>query len=348
MSIKQLIKGMTDVVGLDIGSTNIKLVQLGQKNGQWCVKSASIQNINGSGHDEFNDDNIVDAIVRGCKEAGISTRYAVCGVSGPETAIRSFKFPNLQQDELEGAVMLEASQVCPFSVDDGQVDFFITSQDETNVEGILVAATNKVIERKRQLTKKANMNCVMVDVDGFALLNCLYQLTKCERNSIQSVLKIGASYSSLIIIDGTKVPFSRDIPFGCNDMYKKISEICNVPVEQVKDVLYSDTEEAVMVRSELIEPLKEACSKLITDITETIRFYAAQKKSALVENVFVCGEISQIKEFIELLGNNLPSATVAWNPFEKIECVGDEGCKELVNKKGTMLAVAAGFALRTI
>jgi Tfp pilus assembly PilM family ATPase len=86
---------------------------------------------------------------------------------------------------------------------------------------------------------------------------------------------------------------------------------------------------------------------LIVDVTETLRYYTAQEKSAIVEKIFVCG-FAAVKGFVELLDSHLPARTVLWNPFDKIPCDGNQNCRDVLKKHGHAMAVAAGLAMRSI
>ena len=72
-------------------------------------------------------------------------------MSGPEVAVRSFRFPSLPAEEMAGAVQLEAAQVCPFNVDDGKVDYQLMDAKSDSGCGVLVASTNELINAKKKL-----------------------------------------------------------------------------------------------------------------------------------------------------------------------------------------------------
>ena len=94
--------------------------------------------------------------------------------------------------------------------------------------------------------------------------------------------------------------------------------------------------------------LEKACQKLIADVTETLRYYTAQEKSAIVERIFVCSDFARVKGFVELLDSRLPAKASVWNPFDKIRCDAGRPCEALLQKNGPALAVAAGLAMREI
>jgi len=343
------------VLGLDIGSSSIKMVQLSRDRAEWAVTAAAIVDIAGGAENNNagSEINIVSAIKKCLQSTGTQTQFAVCGVCGPEVAVRCFKFPPLPRDEIEGAVMLEAAQLCPFNVDDGSVDYQVIPNSENNVHGVLVAATNKLIERKKHLAEQASLNTVLMDVDGLALLNCF---AECQQpkpaRTTTAVLNVGISYTNLAIIGDDSLPFIRDMTCAGNDIIKEIAAANNVRPEIIAKILIGRQNQAAGDAAEIQlnigESLANACKKLIVDVTDTLRYYASLEKSAAVEKIFVCGGFAPVKGFVELLDSRLPARAVLWNPFDKIRCDAGQDCLNILQKNGPVLAVAAGLAMRAV
>jgi len=152
-----------DVFGLDIGSSQVKLVELRKESKGWAVLAAGAAAVERA-DDGVTEGQLTGAIQKCVESSGVQTRFAVCGLSGPEVAVRHFKFPPMAEAELESAVMLEADQVCPFSVEKSTVDYQLVPDGEQSTRGVLVAATNELINSRQQLVKSASLNCVLMDV----------------------------------------------------------------------------------------------------------------------------------------------------------------------------------------
>lgn len=337
-----------EVLGLDIGSSHIKLIQLRKDNSDYTVVTAAIADIPpGKTDDEkARDINTAVAIHQCLKSAELQTRLAVCGLSGPEVAVRYFKFPSLSPEEIEGAVLLEAAQICPFNTNDGAVDYQLVSNGDDNVSGILVAATNKLIKRKTQFIENASLDCVLMDIDGLALLNCLNEYGRKESGqTATAVLNVGSSYTTLAIM-GENMPFIRDMTYAGDDIIKKIADENNISAENAAKIL-SDSENQTQSPVDLGDSLAGACQPLIVDVTETLRYYTTQEKSAPVKKIFVCGGFALVKGFVEILDSHLPAETLLWNPFDKISCDPQNNCRDILEKKGPAMAVAAGLAMRS-
>lgn len=345
---KQLLRGRQNkVFGLDVGSSTIKMVQLHKNGGGYIVTAAGIAQISDDADADRKEANIVMAIRVCMQSAGIEVPMAACGVCGPEVAVRHFKFPLLPAAEMEGAVLLEASQTCPFNIDDGVVDYQLIPDGQENITGVLVVATNRMVERKTRLAREAFLNAVLMDVDGLALLNCFGECEQSKTTGTMAILNIGSSFTNLVIMGSDALPFIRDIAYAGNDIIKQIAEENDISVSAVSRIL-AGHEESDKIQSELADSMKKASQKLITDVAETLRYYAAQRKAPFIEKIFVCGGFALVDGFVEMLNNQFPAEVKLWNPFDKMRCDANQACEKLLQKNGPAMAVAAGLAMRSI
>lgn len=338
----------TQVVGVDIGSSAVRMVQMRKDDAGYVVAAAGITEI--ANPKEINVEqkemNTVAAIKECLQSTGIQTRLAVCGVCGPETAVRYFNFPSLPPEDVSGAVLLEAAQVCPFNIDDSAVDYQLMPNGDDSACGVLVAATNKLVERKRNLAKEANLDCVLMDVDGLALLNCFSEYEKIEAGRTIAILNVGSSYTTLVITGANSMPFVRDIAYASGTSVKEVASSKGVSTGAAMKAPLGG-ENSAEPKVQLGSNMEKACQKLIIDVTETLRYYTAQEKSDVVEKIFVCG-FAPVEGLVELLNSRLPAKTILWNPFDKIPCDGDQRCRDILREKGPAMAVAAGLAMRSI
>ncbi len=334
-----------EVIGLDIGSSSVKMVQLSKDNTGYSVTSAGIIDIMPSGDDpNLKTKNTVKAIRKCLEVTGTQTRFAVCSVCGPEVAVRDFEFPVLPAEEIDGAVFLEASQVCPFSTKDGTVDYQLIPKNEETIKGVLVAATNNIVQSKKEVAQEASLDCVLMDVDGLALLNCFSAYEEPQPGQTIAILKVGHTSTTLAIMRDNGLPFIRDLDYAGDDIISQIAEEKNMATGAVEKILRGESEKDQL---ELRDSLARACNKLIIDVTKTSHYYKAEEKPAVVDKIYVCGGFALVNGFVELLNDRLPAEAILWNPFEKIRCNAGNWHKHVLEKHGPALAVAAGLAMRS-
>ncbi len=337
------------LMGLDIGSSAVKIIQLRKDADNYTVTAAAMKEIpdNCDDNNQRDEINIIETIRECYRSAAADTQLAVCSVCGPEVAVRRFQFPVLQRGEVESAVALEASQVCPFDIEQASVDYQLMSDEDKSLRGILVAATNLQIETKQHLAESAQFNNVLMDVEGLALLNCFEACEGSGVNQTVAILNVGNSLTTLAITNGANIAFIRDVAFGGKDIIEQVAQENEVTPKTVTDILMGGTK-PTDIDLGFGASLERACKKLVTSVTETIRFHSVEERNTFVEKIFVCGGFALANGFIEVLENSLPVSVVLWNPFEKMRCEPQCGCKGLLDTSGPALAVAAGLAMRTI
>ncbi len=350
MNLKKLLKkGRNGVLGLDIGSSSVKAVELEKDEGRYRLKGAAIADLA-----DFSPRTDVDlAAVRAIRQCitatGTNKHLAVCGVSGPDVAVRCFSFPSLAGDEIEGAVRLEAEQVCPFNLENNTYDYQIVSSSEDGIKGVLVATTNNLIEKKTRLVKDASLNTVMIDAEGLALLNCFMELSNVEQGKTIAILNVGNSYANLAITGPDGFPFARDISTAGRDIIEEIAAEQKVERRMVEEMLANPGRRKRMKsRMDFEACLENACTELANDVAKTLRYYQAQEGLRAVDEMFLCGGFACAEGFIQILDSRLGCKVKKWNPFDNIERNGNTMLNAMVENRGGMMAVAAGLAMRSI
>ena len=350
MNLKRVLSGKKDVFGLDIGSSSVKAIQLYRENDGYRIVAAGCVKIEHEGSDDrIKDNNLVKAVRKCVKGARLKTKYAVCGVCGQEVAARRFKFPILQKDEIANSVLFEAEQVCPFEsgryVVDYQVTDTVTNQNEKNHQtiGVLTAATPYAIGFKTQLARSGSLKCVLMDVDGLALLNCLAACEKPKKGQTTAILDIGSMYTNLAVLSSDGTPFVRDIPHGGDSMIEHIKNRFNLSSEVVQDILWNSGQKTKESR-DLIEG---ASSTLIADISRTLNYIEIQEAEK-VDKILICGGLAYANGFVELLKNKLKQEIALWNPLTNMRYGSGVPGIDIIKNQGSSLALAAGLAMRTI
>jgi len=340
-----------DVLGLDIGSSQVKLIQLRKSHTGYAVTAAAVSEIRPGTADDTNAGAAATDAIRQClSSSGAETNFVVCGVSGPEVAVRSFSFPPMPAGELAAAVDLEARQVCPFSIDESAVDYQLVPEDEQCMRGVLVAATKKLLNRKTNMVKDASLKCVLMDVEGLALLNCLEAFSPEQNNSGHArlaALNVGNTRTTLAIKGDNGLPFIRDISYAGNHILKYIADHHNMDIEEVRNILCCCAPDA-QADPAMEQTLSDSLHRLVIDVNETLRYYAAQERSTSVDTVLVCGGFALVKNFVELLNEQLTAEAVLWNPLENVTCKTKYVSQEIIARNGPAMALAAGLAVRSI
>jgi type IV pilus assembly protein PilM len=339
-----------ETLGLDIGSAAVKIVALRKDSEGYSAIAAGVAEIAASDDDVIRHRMNTVKAVRSCfARTGAKRKLAVCGVSGPEVAVRDFELQMLSPEDMTAAVSLEASQVCPFPAEASAIDYQLMPNGGDTAKGVLVAAMHSLIADKTQLARDARLKCVLMDVDGLALLNCFTGLTEgdeeAQSHGTIAILNVGNAHTTLAIMGKEGRPFIRDMTYAGDEIVRRIAADNDTPAETVRQAL---TEGSASAELRLDTSLAKACRKLITDVNETLRYHAAQGKSATIDKLHVCGGFALTGGFIELLNSQISAECILWNPFDRMQCSPNRKYKDVFGETGPAFAVAAGLAMRSI
>jgi len=344
------------LVGLDIGTTSVKAARIRRRGDRVTVASiarSAIESAVAPGAPA--DDKIVMAVWRCLRVLG-GRAGVVCSLAGPDVAVRTFEFPALPRHQLASAVELEAAQVCPFEVSEGAVSYHVLGgppakgakppADAQRLRGFFAAARNKIIQHRKGLCERGDATCVVMDVDGLALLNCLEACKKHKTREAAMVLNVGYAYTNVAIISDDGLPFVRDISYAGGHILTRISQIIELPRPAVAAALEGGAETEIP-RSRLQPAVRQACTGLADRVAETLRYHGTRKSGPPVDRVYLCGGFTQSGAVAKALISLLPAKTELWDPLAVLPCTRAVRKSPAV-EFGPAFAVAVGLAMRTL
>lgn len=339
-------------VGLDIGNGAVKLIALQKNYDGWWATAAAYALVEPAQDQAVREENIVRAIHECFVKAEITaSRNAVCGLSGPEVAVRGFSFPSLPDEALEQAIQLEAQQVCAFDPGHSIVDFQLIEEDsplrpdenQAIRKGYFVVGLEDAVNQKIRLAQQARIKPAILDVNSLAALNCLCQLEDSLSNEPFALLDVGHTHSYLVILGSDGMPFVRDLTCSSQQIVATISGQSKKTVPEVRNELAEDLFDDE--RPEIA--MKTACGKLIADVMETLRFYSLQGNTEKVSRMYLCGGLASAKSFVRLMKQALPIQVMVFDPSGKIHCVTGSKTEKILKQYGPDMAVAVGLAMRS-
>lgn len=336
------------VIGVDVGSAAVKVVQLYKDSNGWEVAAAGI--VRTARHCEKGAAQACVRAIQNCLElSGGGSRLAVCGVGGPESAIRCFELTAVEPPLLEKAILAETEHLNPFDTDDILFDYKLLSSSNGKMKGYVAAATNRLVKTKLNLIKKAGLRCAMVDLEALSLINCRNELEKPEGGFSTAIINIGNSCTTFVAEDKDGRPFVREIKFGGRNIIDVLASANGISTNEVEERLFDKS--STKQEYESILPL--ACRQLVAEIEKTLRFYDAQENCCPVKELLVCGGIATAKGLLDALNKQLSTKAVLWSPVEKMRLRSLRSPNEalrnnIIRNSGPALTVAVGLAMRSI
>ena len=210
-------KKRPEVVGLDIGTSAVKVVELRPKGSAYELGGFGIAHVPAGaiqGGEVKQPDAVQQAIRQALVQGGVQATEAVIGVSGGSVIAKRVNLPKMSESELGESIRWEAEQHIPFDIDDVNIDFQILRQDGPQLEVMLVAVKKGKVQSYADVVEACGLNVVVVDVDVFALETQYQHNEPGQGNEVVALVNIGHETTNTNILQGGMNVYARDIFVG--------------------------------------------------------------------------------------------------------------------------------------
>jgi type IV pilus assembly protein PilM len=344
-----------NLVGLDIGDSSIKVVELkdmGKGRGYQLAKLgweplAADAIVDGTIMDS---QLVIETIQRLFQRLKIRTLDVATALYGHSVIVKRISLPTMGAAELAESIHWEAEQYIPFAIEDVNLDYQILEgsslSGEGNMDVLLAAAKKDKINDYASVIGQAGLNPTTVDIAAFALQNAFEVNYEFEPHQVIALVDLGASVASITVLHGGTSVYWRDINIGGNQYTDAIQKELNLSAEQAERLKRGDEIEGVTY--ERILPILVAVNEDIgSEIQKTLDFFKQiSAADEPLDRLYLTGGASQVVHLKESLGERLHTQVEILNPFRKIPPAGREATPEMINEMLPTASVSVGLALR--
>lgn len=344
--------GRKGIIGLDIGSSHIKAVQLKESKGSYQLEHLGVITlqpeliVDGSILDSLR---VVEAIKELLAQSGIRSKDTTIAVSGHSSVIiKRVTLPVMTEDELSESIKFEAEQHIPFDIDDVNLDFQILGlREEENQMDVLIAAVKKEkINEYVSIVREAGLNPLIVDVDAFALENMYEVNYEVKTGENVALVNVGASMININILrEGISV-FTRDSSVGSNLHTEALQKEFTISYENAEKLKHGEAVEGIP-QEEVAAVLISASENIIMEISRSFDYFRSTTSNENVSEICLSGGGALIKDFPQLLSERTGMDVRIIEPFKNIR-IPDRFDRGYLKKIEPLVAVAVGLALRRV
>jgi type IV pilus assembly protein PilM len=322
-------------VGLDIGAYSIKLAKIKFTKDTLELCDFDLQLIGpdlGACLAKIKEDKAIDSV-----------SISVCG---PSTLIRYVNFPRMNEQELRQALRFEAQKHIPFPPDEVNLDGYILKEDlPENKMLVLIAAVKKdFLNTRFKIIQEAGLKVDIVDIDSLALTNAFnfnYPSLDNPQNKVVALLNIGATISSLNILENGIPRLSRDITIAGNNFTQRIADLLSIDFNAAESLkLNPNSEKAKSV----LTAVESVLANLADGLRTSFDYYESQSTTS-VAKIFLSGAGSLFIGIKDMLASLLGIEVEYWEPLKKINIASSIDMDKL-KALSAQIAVAIGLALR--
>jgi type IV pilus assembly protein PilM len=345
-------KKKKSVVGLDIGSSALKAVELKPARTGFELLHVAHQNLQS---DTIVDGHIIDlnhvsdSINRIWYEQNIRTDQVATSLSGHAVIVKKILLPSMSEEELDEQIHWEAEQYIPFDINDVNLYHEIVGHDASgqNMDVLLVACKRDKIAQFTQVISQAGKQPIVVDVDAFALQNAYEANYHPAPNQTVALLDIGASVMTINVVRGATSIFTRDISAGGNQYTDLLQKELNLTFEQAETIKRGGAIEQPLT-SEQIQPALESVSEMLAlEIQRTLDFFRATAvDSPAIDRMLIAGGSSKVHQLAEYLSDKFQMPVEQFDSFRSIRFDTKKFDDEYLRELSPNMAVAVGLAVR--
>ncbi|UCC81207.1 MAG: type IV pilus assembly protein PilM [Candidatus Zixiibacteriota bacterium] len=339
-------------VGLDIGSSCIKLIKLQTKPGGYLLKAMGIKELPAGAivSDEIKDrDAVIFDIQNLVDQADPKIKDVVISISGHGVITDKFVMDKKTGAEAEQAILFEAEQRSPFDVEDVTMDYHIIRYDDEagKMEILLVAARNEFLKNILDIVFDAGLKPVLVDTDAFAVLNAYDVNYDADPSKVTALINIGYENTNIVFLKDGLYHSTRDVSNGIRLISEAVSREFRLNQELTAKAMKGEMDSSIdqdMLKATVATTFEE----LIAGIEVAISYFKSSSGSEALDWIVLSGGGALVPYLPELMQNKLAIPVEIFNPLRNIEYDPDLFVEHQPEKVAPLLAVPMGLAVRRV
>jgi type IV pilus assembly protein PilM len=341
-----------NLVGIDIGTSAVKMVELEESKGSYKLKNFGITKlpretiVNGV---VINADPLVQAVRGLMSNLKLKNRNVSVSISGHPVIIKKITLPFMAENELEPIIETEAEQYIPFDLEEVNIDFQIMGVNEDNndqMNVMLVAAKKVLIDEYVGVLKTAGLRANVIDIDVFALENMFNINYDFEPNENICLIDIGASVTNINILREGSSIFNRDVFLGGNQITEEIQKELSVSFEEA-EVLKTGEKIEGIDQELLDQTINNSAASIVREIQRTLDFFTGSSY-AQIHHMYLSGGGAKTRGLKEIIDEKIKIPVEFTDPFKTIKYDKSTFDTEYIKDISLVAAVGIGLASRKI
>jgi len=342
----------TPLLGLDISSTTIKLLELSRSGDKYRVESYAVSSLPQDAVVEkaINDVDAVSAAIRAVVAQSRSKLKSIsAAVPGSAVITKRVDMPaGLSDEEMESQLTLEADQYIPYPLEEVALDFEVQgriAERDDMVDVLLAACRRETIDARVEAIEGADLEARVMDVEPYAMeraYGLIREHLELEDNSIVAIVDIGATMTTLSVLQNGTTIYTREQLFGGKQLTDEIMRRYGLPLEEAglakkQGGLPDDYE------PELLNPFRDA---VVQQVTRSLQLFFSSSQYNDVDYIIMAGGVSYMEGLSDLVQEQLDTPTVVANPFAEMTISSRVNAVALASDAPAMM-IACGLALRS-
>jgi type IV pilus assembly protein PilM len=343
--------GSKELIGLDIGSSAIKLAHVKPVGVEYRVMKFGVfplppdAIVDGAIMDHAS---VIEGIKTALRELKVKEKEVATSLSGHSVIIKKVVLPTTTPEELEESIQWEVEQYIPFDIKDVKIDFQVIGplkEDPSKMDVLLVAVKTDLVNDYISVIKDAGITPTIVDIDSIAAGNAFEHCHPVSDEQVPMVVNLGASFMNINILHSGVPLFTRDVPMGGGMYTSEIQKQLAVSFETAEE-LKVGKKNAGERAQKLTEIMRTVSNILSTEAQRSYNFFSATYPDRLVTRVYLTGGAAKSAFFRDMLAEKIGVDVELFDPFEGLTIEEGSVDPSVVSGFNTAATVSIGLALR--
>jgi len=353
-------------VGIDIGSSCIKAVEIEPTQNGWTLANAAVIPTPREAIKDGIVINIVDVsqeIRSMLRDAGIKATGAICAISGSQVIVRQVQFPKMPESALRKSIRYEASKYISSSMEDSVVEFEILgdAEDPSQMNVMLVAAPREMVDSRVITLESAGLEPLVIDIESFALIRSLVEFSATDEylHKTVALIDMGASHTDVDIVSMGEFALTRNIPIAGDNFTNAIKSLTGSTFEEAEQTKLEMTAHSAIHELNSNEPdnkswrvVQPLVDELIREIRRSIHFYQSQfpegSTESFVSKIVLTGGSARMAGMDAYVAGKLSIPTEVAHVFKQTAISTGSVSHQFLEEHGPVLAVCTGLALKEL
>ncbi|MBD8525020.1 pilus assembly protein PilM [Pseudomarimonas arenosa] len=344
--------GKAPLIGVDISSTAVKLLQLSQSGGRYRVEHYAVEPLPPNAVVEKNIvevEAVGEAIKRAMARCGSKVKTAAAAVAGSAVITKLVSMQaGMSDDDMEDQVQVDAAQYIPYPIDEVSLDFEVLGpvKDSPDMIQVLLAASRtENVEVRVAALDLGGLQAKVVDVEAFAMENAFRLIAdqlSVAKDALVALVDVGATMTTLNVLRGQRSIYTREQVFGGKQLTDEVMRRYGLSYEEAGLAKrQGGLPESYEV--EVLEPFKEA---MVQQVGRLLQFFYAGSEFNRVDQIVLAGGCASIPGVAEMVEEQLGILTAVANPLAKMSLSNRVQAQSLAQDAPSLM-IACGLALRS-
>jgi len=343
---------MPPLLGVDISSTAVKLLQLSQTGGRYRVEHYAVEPLPPNAVVEKNIvevEAVGEAIKRALARSGARAKHAAAAVAGSAVITKTIPMQaNLSEDDMEDQVQVEAGQYIPYPIEEVSMDFEVLGPVKDNpemVQVLLAASRTENVDVRIAALDLGGLAARVIDVEAFAMENAFRLISdqlSVPKDALVALVDVGATMTTLNVLRNQRSIYTREQVFGGKQLTDEVMRRYGLSYEEA-GLAKRQGGLPESYEIEVLEPFKEA---MVQQVSRLLQFFYAGSEFNRVDQIVLAGGCASIAAIAEMVEEQLGVLTIVANPLANMSLSSRVQAQALA-QDAPALMIACGLALRS-